>query len=129
MNARERPTPDTQCRHSTSAEADLSGHEPVSAPQVLGGRPTTATRELGEICGLEFGLWEMTPGSATDVEAEELFVVIRGSGTVWIHEHNGFAAHEIHLMPGVVCHLEEGMHTSWSVLEPLRKVYVTRGEP
>ncbi|PQZ94833.1 cupin [Arthrobacter sp. MYb227] len=103
-------------------------HEPVPAEQSVEGNPSTAAQELGEIFGVEFGLWEMSAGTMTDVEAEELFVVLSGSATVQIHAENGFAAAELHLVPGTVCHLSEGMHTSWTLHEPLRKMYLVAAE-
>jgi len=82
--------------------------------------------ELGEVFGLEYGLWEMAGGSMSDVEAEELFVEISGSATVTIHAANGFDGAVLELVPGSVCQLREGMHTSWVVHERLRKVYLAR---
>ncbi len=100
-------------------------HESVTAHQVLAGAPTTAATTLGHIFGVEYGLWEMSVGSMSDVEAEELFVVLSGSATVQIHAANGFQAAVLRLEPGTVCHLSEGMNTSWVVDEPLRKLYLT----
>jgi uncharacterized cupin superfamily protein len=99
-------------------------HEVVPAEQSVAGEPTTAAKELGEIFGVEFGLWEMSAGTMTDIEAEELFVVLSGSATVQVHAVNGFAAAELVLRPGTVCHLSEGMHTTWILDAPLRKLYL-----
>ncbi|MHA7268751.1 cupin domain-containing protein [Arthrobacter sp. HLT1-20] len=102
------------------------GHHAVPANQVLAGAPTTAAESLGNIFGLEYGLWEMSAGAMSDVEAEELFVVLSGTATVQIHAGNGFQAAALRLEPGTVCHLSEGMSTSWVVHEPLRKLYLSR---
>lgn len=102
-------------------------HDPVPPGHVLEGRePSTAAKRLGEIFGVEFGLWEMSEGAMSDVEVEELFVVLSGSATVQVHAKNGFEAAELRLVPGTVCHLSEGMHTSWTLHEPLRKMYLVR---
>ena len=101
-------------------------HEEVATGQILAGTPTTAATTLGSIFGLEFGLWEMSAGAMSDVEAEELFVVLSGSATVRIHAANGYQAAELLLEPGTVCRLGEGMNTSWVVHEPLRKLYLAQ---
>ncbi|WP_269936676.1 cupin domain-containing protein [Arthrobacter sp. HY1533] len=101
-------------------------HEALDPGQLLDGAPTTAATALGEAFGLEYGLWEMSVGTMRDVEAEELFVVLSGSVTVTIHAANGYAESELALQPGTICQLDEGMHTSWVVHEPLRKVYLAR---
>lgn len=109
--------------HAPSAVLE---HEAVPADQSVAGDPTTAAERLGEIFGLEFGLWEMSAGIMTDVEAEELFVVLSGSATVQIHEANGFAADVLKLEPGTVCRLSEGMRTTWILDAPLRKLYLAQ---
>ena len=95
---------------------------PVPADQSVGGAPTTATSAIGEFSGLEVGVWEMTPGVMSDVEADEVFVVLTGAATVeFEHPH----ASPIVLAPGSVVRLESGMRTIWTVRQTLRKVYVS----
>lgn len=101
-------------------------HEQVPEDQSISGDPSTAATRLGEIFGAEFGIWEMSAGTMTDVEAEELFVVLSGTATVLIHEANGFAASELRLKPGSICQLSEGMHTTWVLDAPLRKMYLAK---
>ncbi|MFB8188291.1 cupin domain-containing protein [Microbacterium sp. NPDC055988] len=101
-------------------------HEPLPAEEVLAGAPTTAVHELAtlggvEIGGVEIGVWEMTPGTATDTEADEVFVVLSGRATI------SFASSgvpDLEVGPGSVVRLAEGMRTTWTVAETLRKVYV-----
>jgi len=57
-------------------------HEPVPADQSLGGTPHTGAAGLGRFDGLDVGIWEMTPGVMSDVEADEMFVVLSGAATV-----------------------------------------------
>ncbi|MGL3805586.1 cupin domain-containing protein [Paeniglutamicibacter sp. R2-26] len=109
--------------HAPSAALE---HELVPADQSVAGDPTTAAERLGEVFGVEFGLWEMSAGIMTDVEAEELFVVLSGKATVQVHEANGYAAEVLQLEPGTVCRLGEGMRTTWILDEPLRKLYLTQ---
>lgn len=100
--------------------------EPVEDSQLIAGTPGTAVASLGEIFGVEFGLWEMSQGSMSDIEAEELFIVLSGKATVKVEPVSGFEAEEFVLVPGSICHLREGMHTIWNVTEPLRKVYLAK---
>ena len=96
-------------------------HEPVAPDQVADGQPRTGVGRLGNFGDLEVGVWEMTPGVMTDVEADEVFVVLSGSATVEFAD--GSTA--LHLGPGDVVRLAEGAQTVWTVTETLRKVYLT----
>ena len=94
-------------------------HEPLPADQVVAGEPTTGVLVLDERDGREIGVWEMTPGAATDTEVDEVFVVLAGRATV---SFEGLPS--IELTPGSVVRLTEGMRTTWVVHETLRKVYL-----
>lgn len=96
-------------------------HEPVALDQVVDGHPRTGVGTLGEFNGLEVGVWEMTPGVMTDVEADEVFVVLAGSATVAFADGSA----TLHLGPGDVVRLADGAQTVWTVTETLRKVYLT----
>ena len=98
-------------------------HEPVPAEQSVRGGPTTAEHAIGEFGGLEVGVWEMTPGVMTDVEADEVFVVLAGAATVEFAD----GSDTLHLGPGDVVRLSAGAQTVWTVTETLRKVYLTGG--
>lgn len=102
----------------TDAAALALDHEPVAPDQVVTGTPATGYAELDEASGV--GVWEMTPGAMSDVEADEVFVVLAGSATV---EFVRPALPSIELAPGSVVRLAEGMETVWTVRETLRKVY------
>jgi uncharacterized protein len=85
---------------------------------------TAADTQISSPAGAEVGVWEMTPGAATDVEADEIFVVLSGRATL------GFDGGEtLELRPGVVVRLLEGDRTTWTVHETIRKVYVTPATP
>ncbi|WP_082588392.1 cupin domain-containing protein [Terrabacter sp. Root181] len=88
--------------------------------EVLGGAPTAAVTTLAEVAGAEVGVWEMSPGTVTDVEADEVFVVLSGRAALAVE---GGATLE--LGPGSVVRLPEGARTVWTVTETLRKIYVT----
>jgi len=99
-------------------------HEPVPAEQCAAGQPTTAAVALGEHAGLELGVWEMTVGAMTDVEADEIFIVLSGAATVEIAPFDGAPARTLTPGPGDVVQLREGMKTLWTVSETFRKIYL-----
>ncbi|WP_144874703.1 cupin domain-containing protein [Microbacterium sp. 1.5R] len=96
-------------------------HAPLPASDVVSGSPTTATAALGEIRGVEVGVWEMTPGTASDTEADEIFVVLSGRGRIDFVDP---AAPSMEVGPGSIVRLAEGQRTVWTVTETLRKVYI-----
>ncbi len=96
-------------------------HEPLPADEVLIGRPTTATHALARLGEVEVGIWEMTPGTASDTEADEVFVVLSGHARIEFVEPPLPA---IEVGPGSVVRLAEGQRTAWTVTETLRKVYI-----
>lgn len=99
--------------------------EPLGAADVVEGAPLAGEAALGTLGGTEYGLWEMSAGVATDVEADEVFVVTAGQGSVLIAPFEGAPARTLHLVPGSVVRLHAGMHTTWTVTTPLRKVWFT----
>ncbi len=96
-------------------------HEPVAAKQSIAGDPRTGTVELTVFQAVEIGVWEMTPGVATDVEVDEIFVVLSGSATIEFAD----GAPTLQVGPGDVVRLAAGAETVWTVAETLRKVYLT----
>lgn len=104
-------------------------HQPVPAQQIVDGTPTTASGALGEIGDLEVGVWEMSVGAMSDLETDEVFVVIAGRATVRFDRdpiHREALADEtvLHLAPGSVARLAAGQRTVWTVTETLRKIYI-----
>lgn len=108
---------------SVSAATLHLDHSPVPADQSVGGAPTTATAAIGEFSGLEVGVWEMTPGVMSDVEADEVFVVLSGSATVEFADDSP----TLHVGVGDVVRLGAGAQTVWTVTETIRKVYLAVG--
>jgi uncharacterized cupin superfamily protein len=97
---------------------------PLDAEQVLEGTPETSALTLEEHLHtggtlVEHGIWQITPGVATDVEVDEVFVVLSGRATVEIE-----GGPTLELAPGTVGTLRAGDRTVWRVHETLRKVYV-----
>ncbi|TNM70333.1 cupin domain-containing protein [Streptomyces sp. NP160] len=90
--------------------------------EVVAGAPTARYLELAAPAGVEVGLWEMTPGAARDTEADEVFVVLSGRATVTVSSQDDDELLE--LTAGSVVRLRAGDRTTWTVHEPLRKLYV-----
>jgi len=100
-------------------------HEPLPPEQIVQGAPTTASAVLDDTGPVEIGVWEMTPGTATDTEGDEVFVVLSGRARVVFEEVPDAAPRPpIELVPGAVVRLAAGMRTTWVVHETLRKVYL-----
>ena len=111
--------PNTSVRATT---LDLD-HWPVPADQSLRGAPTTAAAAVEEFSGLEIGVWEMTPGVMSDVETDEVFVVLAGSATVEFADDSP----TLHIGVGDIVRLSADAQTVWTVTETLRKVYLVAG--
>ena len=93
---------------------------PVEPSTVLRGDPRVGSRALAAVAGAEVGVWEMTPGTATDVEVDEVFVVLSGSASVELEDGS-----VLELRPSSTVRLRAGERTTWTVHETLRKVYFT----
>lgn len=97
--------------------------DPIDPGQVLAGEAATADLTLaegdGDGAGEETaGLWSCTPGSFSDVEVRESFLVISGRATL---RYEDGSVHE--LAPGVVHEFAGGERTVWTVHEKLVKAY------
>lgn len=104
---------------SADAVAEPLDPLPLDEDSVLAGRPGAGIRQLGMHGAAEIGVWELTPGTVTDVESDEVFVVVGGRGTLTFHDGSAIA-----LRPGIVVRLVVGDSTRWEITETLRKVYV-----
>jgi hypothetical protein len=98
-----------------SADLHAETVEPDGVSEAL----STAGRVLLET-SLEVGLWEAGPGTDTDVEVDELFLVLAGAGTVTFEDDSS-----VELAPGVLVRLREGDRTTWVITERIRKLYLT----
>ena len=54
----------------------------MPADQSLDGTPRTGVADTRPVRRPRVGVWEMTPGVMSDVEADEVFVVLSGAATV-----------------------------------------------
>lgn len=96
-------------------------HEPLPAAEVIEGSPTTAVHALATLGGTEVGIWEMTPGTASDTETDEVFVVLAGRARIAFDDPE---LPDLEVGPGSVVRLAEGQRTVWTVTETLRKIYI-----
>ena len=93
---------------------------PLGPDQILAGAPVVRTLEVAEDDAVSVGLWEHSVGTSSDVEADEVFVVLSGRATVRIE-----GGPTLELGPGDVGTLAGGARTVWTVHEDLRKVFVS----
>lgn len=99
---------------------------PLDPAQIVSGTPETAELALAESADgrIVRGVWEITPGVVTDVELDEMFVVLSGRATIEIE-----GGPTIEVKAGDVAFLGEGAKTTWTVHETLRKVYQITVDP
>lgn len=93
--------------------AELPADKSPAGPIATGVAMLAATDDL------EVGVWEHPAGVSTDVETDEVFVVLSGSGRVVLEDGT-----VLPLRPGTVGVLAGGTRTRWEIDEPLRKVWV-----
>jgi uncharacterized cupin superfamily protein len=99
--------------------ADLEP-DPLDPSQIIAGSPEVSGKVLWESeDGQQIrGIWQITPGTVSDTEADELFVVVSGRATIAVEGGDTFD-----VGPGDACVLREGDRTVWTVHETLRKAY------
>lgn len=114
----------TELAPGTAADATTLPleHAALPADEVIDGTPTAAASELSTLGGVRIGVWEMTPGTATDVEADEVFVVLSGRARIAFEDPE---LPDLAVGPGSVVRLGKGQRTVWTVTETLRKIYIT----
>jgi uncharacterized protein YhfF/uncharacterized cupin superfamily protein len=112
------PTPDGSFALGV-ASVPLEAGE-LDASQVVAGAPevTEAVVSTSADGRVVRGVWRITEGTVTDVEEDELFVVLEGRATIEIED-----GPTLQVGPGDLCVLTRGARTTWTVHEPLRKVF------
>lgn len=93
---------------------------PLEESDVVAGSPRAGLAELAQVGEVGVGMWELSAGTVTDTEVDEVFVVLAGRGTVEFEDGS-----VVELRPGAAVRLHAGDRTTWTVTEPLRKVYVS----
>lgn len=95
--------------------------DPLEDAKIVGGAPEVRALALHDSDDLAVGVWQHSTGVSTDVEADEVFVVLSGRATVEVAD-----GPTLEVGPGDVGMLPAGARTTWTVHETLRKVYVVR---
>lgn len=111
---------DSELNKVFDASSVLLDVEPLPDAQCPAGPVATGVAVVAITDAYEVGVWEHQAGTSTDIETDEVFVVISGSGRVRL-EDGGV----LELRPGTVGVLAAGTGTVWEIDEPLRKVWVT----
>ena len=95
--------------------------DPLEAAQIISGDPEVSTHEILQTENLDIGIWEHTAGVSTDVEVDEVFVVLSGRASIEVA-----GGPTLEVGAGDVGVLEAGAQTRWTVHEDLRKIYIIR---
>lgn len=93
--------------------------KPLPTDQCPDGVVRTGSHVLARTDAYEVGVWVHEAGRSTDVETDEVFVVISGRGRVTLEDGT-----VLELGPGTVGVLYAGTRTTWEIDEPLRKVWI-----
>lgn len=96
----------------------------VAAEETVAGDPSQGTALLGEIAGVEVGVWELRDGSVTDTEVDEMFVVLSGGAVIEVLTESGATERTHTVRAGDVMRLVAGSRTRWTVSDHIRKVYI-----
>jgi uncharacterized cupin superfamily protein len=102
------------------AAAVTLDHTSLPASKIVAGEPRIGTAVLGAMGDYAIGVWEITPSVTTDIEADEIFIVVSGSATVSFDD----GSPSLRLSAGSVGRLARGAATTWTVTETLRKIYI-----
>lgn len=95
-------------------------YDALPSDKVVAGQPQVGVAELPDLGGCAIGVWEISPSVSTDVEVDEVFVVLFGEATVTFAD----GTPDLELTAGSLGRLQHGARTTWHVRKTLRKVYV-----
>jgi len=108
------------CYVVSAASIPLS-KDPLDVTQIVSGNPQVSVHTIIDTDHVAIGVWEHTAGVSTDVEVDEVFVVLSGRATIEVT-----GGPTLDVGPGDVGVLEAGVETIWTVHDDLRKVYIVR---
>ena len=94
--------------------SSIDSSQIISPPEIK-----TGFADMGETSSLKTGVWVHPVGISTDVEVDEVFVVIEGRGRIILKDGK-----ILQLFPGAVGTLHSGEETRWEIDETLKKVWV-----
>jgi uncharacterized cupin superfamily protein len=102
------------------SDAELAA-APLDPAQVHAGDPEVRLLEIHDSDDLAIGVWQHGVGVSSDVEVDEVFVVLAGRATIEVE-----GGPTLEVGPGDIGLYPAGTRTRWTVHEALRKVYVVR---
>jgi uncharacterized cupin superfamily protein len=83
--------------------------------------PSAGFTQVASIDDMAVGVWDHTEGASTHTEEDEVFIIL--SGSVIVTEDG---EDPIEFGVGDIGILRSGARTTWSVTEPLRKIWIAR---
>lgn len=83
--------------------------------------PSAGFTQMASIDDMAVGVWDHTTGTSAHTEEDEVFIIVSGSAIVT--EDGGYP---IEFGVGDIGILRSGARTTWSVTEPLRKIWIAR---
>ena len=104
--------------NSAALEIDLAA---IPAHHVVSGNPRSGSAKIGTFADIEVGIWEHSAGTSTDIEVDEVFIVISGSATI---DFINPKSPSLTVVAGDVVRLTAGTQTRWTVPQKLRKIYL-----
>lgn len=96
-----------------------------SIARVVSGSPREGIVPLCTLGDTEIGIWELRTGTVTDVELDEVFVVLSGNATIEFLDED----RSLVVGAGDVVRLVAGSRTRWTVQDHIRKVSIARPAP
>ena len=99
-------------------DLDESALDPA---KIVSGNPQVLHKGIYDGDDVTIGIWQHGVGVSTDVEADEIFIVLSGRATIEIED-----GPTLEVGPGDIGTYPPGSRATWTVHEPLRKVYVVR---
>ena len=94
---------------------------PLDPTKIVSGTPAVHHQGVYDGDDVTVGIWQHGVGVSTDVEADEIFIVLSGRATIEIED-----GPTLEVGPGDIGTYPPGSRTTWTVHETLRKVYVVR---
>jgi hypothetical protein len=112
-----------QDHHGVAHIGSLEDSISTEATDERADAPLAGWIAYGSVNGTAVGIWDHTVGTSGDVEEDEIFVVLSGRATVTEEGHE-----PIEFVAGDVGRLRAGTRTTWTVHEPLRKIWIAKDD-
>ena len=107
--------------HASALPDSELDESPLDPSKVVSGDPLVRVLEIHDAADLAVGIWQHSVGVSTDVEVDEVFVVLSGRATIEVE-----GGPTLEVGPGDIGLYPAGTRTRWTVHETVRKVYLVR---